>query len=1273
MIAAMVVGVIFILAILLALILTGVTQLKQTELIFSTGSMEAVYDGTPLTNHTWHLVAGQVKKGHQLSATVTGERTNVGESHNTIDIQILDEAGADVTGDYRISYKLGTLKVNPRVITVTSEAAEKIHDGMPLQNPKYTITSEYSRALVLDHTANVDIIGKISDVGETPNEVHAVKIYDGSNTDVSRNYQITIKEGTLRVLLNVVDLVVTTESMEAVYDGAALVCPSWALQSGTLKPGHQATASFSGQQINVGQSPNTVALSIVDENGTDVSNEYNITYQFGKLTVTPRIITITSLDAEKVYDGRPLKQNQNRITSEYPYALVPTHSAIVNITGSITQVGETSNTIHSVTIYDKQNADVTSNYQITLKEGTLRVTPNIVELFFRSSSAHKIYDGTPLTSHKWVLASGELKNGHYADISFIGEQISVGESKNFMQVKIHDADGNDVTNEYRITYDYGTLKVDPLVITVISDSAEKVYDGTPLQSLFYTQRGHALAPGHSLEVMISGTITEVGEVPNTVDSVRVLDSFGVDVTSNYQITIKEGILRITAHETDLIFSTASNDMIYDGTPLTDHNWILDLGELKPGHSVQMSFQGSQTNVGESENRAIATIVDKNGNDVTNEYRIFYNFGTLIVNPRPLTITSPDAEKVYDGTPLEDHNYVLSEFPLVSGHTLEANIIGSIVNVGKTFNEVATVTIYDQYGADVSRNYQITIREGTLCVTENDENGGNNQGEPSGSLDSSGPSDIPVLNIKSDHTGHIYLKQSSFGSFLGNSWAEARPYHALLDNTYGYQHLIGAVMQQNGITKGNAEIEFLSGLYMLPYYLTMEDGNYDIQTNDVWYSGSCNSIATFPYYVYSGYGANLNPISGEYAQEEEAYRAFVYEQYLDIDNQTRSYMEKIIAQQHFDVHDPRIISKVAVYIQNSATYNLEYDTSMDQQDNVVIAFLETYKEGVCRHYASAATLLFRALGIPARYTVGFSCETKSGEWITVKTPGHAWTEVYLDGIGWIPVEVTGTSGAGESVGSPDNTLYKVSPVTVRKQYDGTPLYPTPEVKGLESLLKMGYRYEVVISGVQTEIGISKSHIEQLIIYDADGNDVTESFYLKLDSGTLHVYHTELYFQTEPIDKVYDAVPLEPGVLTEGSLIKGHTLSIVSTTPLSAGKHINTYTVSIYDQNGADVTYYYYIRKNFTVATISPLSLIIKAADAQKKYDGTPLTCPHASIIEGSLLQGHRIDTLVVVGSQTAVGRSENVVSKIKIVDADGNDVSENYMIEFQVGKLRVTFS
>lgn len=63
------------------------------------------------------------------------------------------------------------------------------------------------------------------------------------------------------------------------------------------------------------------------------------------------------------------------------------------------------------------------------------------------------------------------------------------------------------------------------------------------------------------------------------------------------------------------------------------------------------------------------------------------------------------------------------------------------------------------------------------------------------------------------------------------------------------------------------------------------------------------------------------------------------------------------------------------IQNAATYSLDYDPEMDQAANVAIAFLDQYREGVCTHYASAATLLYRTLGIPARYVEGFMIETK----------------------------------------------------------------------------------------------------------------------------------------------------------------------------------------------------------------------------------------------------------------------------------------------------------
>ena len=64
---------------------------------------------------------------------------------------------------------------------------------------------------------------------------------------------------------------------------------------------------------------------------------------------------------------------------------------------------------------------------------------------------------------------------------------------------------------------------------------------------------------------------------------------------------------------------------------------------------------------------------------------------------------------------------------------------------------------------------------------------------------------------------------------------------------------------------------------------------------------------------------------------------------------------------------------------------------------------TLGQGVCQDYAHILLALCRAAHIPARYVNGFI----EGEGAT-----HAWVEVYLDGLGWIPVEVTGSGGVTE---------------------------------------------------------------------------------------------------------------------------------------------------------------------------------------------------------------------------------------------------------------------
>lgn len=70
------------------------------------------------------------------------------------------------------------------------------------------------------------------------------------------------------------------------------------------------------------------------------------------------------------------------------------------------------------------------------------------------------------------------------------------------------------------------------------------------------------------------------------------------------------------------------------------------------------------------------------------------------------------------------------------------------------------------------------------------------------------------------------------------------------------------------------------------------------------------------------------------------------------------------------------------------------------------FLNESKQGYCMHYATAATLLLRTAGIPARYTSGYLASVShSGGADVTDHAAHAWVEVYQDEVGWYPREVT----------------------------------------------------------------------------------------------------------------------------------------------------------------------------------------------------------------------------------------------------------------------------
>jgi protein-glutamine gamma-glutamyltransferase len=78
------------------------------------------------------------------------------------------------------------------------------------------------------------------------------------------------------------------------------------------------------------------------------------------------------------------------------------------------------------------------------------------------------------------------------------------------------------------------------------------------------------------------------------------------------------------------------------------------------------------------------------------------------------------------------------------------------------------------------------------------------------------------------------------------------------------------------------------------------------------------------------------------------------------------------------------------------------------DDSVDGFLFDTKRGFCGHYASAFAALMRAAGIPARVVTGYhggAVNPYGDYWILRQSDAHAWTEVWIEGRGWMRIDPT----------------------------------------------------------------------------------------------------------------------------------------------------------------------------------------------------------------------------------------------------------------------------
>ena len=328
----------------------------------------------------------------------------------------------------------------------------------------------------------------------------------------------------------------------------------------------------------------------------------------------------------------------------------------------------------------------------------------------------------------------------------------------------------------------------------------------------------------------------------------------------------------------------------------------------------------------------------------------------------------------------------------------------------------------------------------------------------------------VLRVTSDYDGWMYLRGSSLAVYEDGVW-KALPggtYEAYRsEHEIGISPLYLPAMQEQGGSVYTVTVDNIGAVGVCvyaPYFLLSQDANATgmLQVEDAYLArrqGQWSHTMTF---------VERDPAisRGPARSSALAYAEYVCDNYLAVPEDLRAILETYARSAMGYLSDNSLLAAYdsALRIQMAEKFSSYLEAVCQYDDSAPAApagvdpvyyFLTDSHRGYCMHYASAVTLMLRAAGVPARYVSGFAAEISSGRQTDVPDrAAHAWVEVWLDGFGWYPVEVTPADAFAWTRqpdilapdGRFDDTPEPTLPPTERPEPTETPDQPTASLPG-----------------------------------------------------------------------------------------------------------------------------------------------------------------------------------------------------------------------------------
>ena len=425
---------------------------------------------------------------------------------------------------------------------------------------------------------------------------------------------------------------------------------------------------------------------------------------------------MTSGSAAREYNGKALKNDEVTVTGD---GFIDGEGATYDVSGIRTLVGISENTF-SYSLNDGTKAD---NYNITTVFGQLTVTSRDAKygIVLRPKSLTSKYDGTEKSISGFESLDFTVEGNEYTVENVTAECSAVNAGTYPVNVKgeakVLDAAGNDVTDQFEITSEPGTLMIEPRTVFMTSADTTKQYDGKELVNDTVTVTGDGFAEGEGAIYSVTGRRILPGSEKNSF-TYTLNDG---TLAGNYIISTVPGTLTVTNRDAkyEITVWAADAEYMYDGEEKAAEG-LKTLNFNMNGNSY--TVDGMTAGVTAKNAGTYASIVtgtpvvrDASGNDVSAQFAVTTKPGKLVITPRKITLTSGSATHAFNGKPLTNGEVTVTGDGFAEGEGAVYNVTGSRSIVGVSDNLFS----YELNDGTLAGNYDISKVYGKLNVTNRD--------------------------------------------------------------------------------------------------------------------------------------------------------------------------------------------------------------------------------------------------------------------------------------------------------------------------------------------------------------------------------------------------------------------------------------------------------------------------------------------------------------------------------------------------------------------------